>query len=229
MTGSRPGLILRHSENGAPGRLGEWATERSIPFVVHHSWEQPPDLDPADYRFVAPLGAAPSVNDTEPEWIPTELAFLRRAVDAGTPVLGLCWGGQALSVVLGGTVGPAPSPEKGWLAIDSTDPEIPAGPWGHYHSEMFTVPDGATELARTAVGPSAFRIGPHLGLQFHPEVTPEVMARWARQDPSQTDAGRRALDAEGARDSAAARPSAFALFDAWWARARKRVSEPPAR
>ena len=153
MTGYRPGLILRHSENGAPGRLGEWAAERSIPFVVHHSWESPPDLDPADYAFVAPLGAAPSVNDTEPPWIPTELAFLRRAVEGGTPVLGLCWGGQALSVVLGGTVGPAPAPEKGWLAIDSSDPEVPAGPWGHYHSEMFTVPDGATELARTAVGP----------------------------------------------------------------------------
>lgn len=218
MTGSRPALILSHSENGTPWRLGEWARERSIPFVVHHSWESPPELDPSAYRFIAPLGAAPSVNDTEPSWIPAELAFLRRAVQCGTPVLGLCWGGQALSVVLGGTVGPAPAPEKGWLAIDSHDPEIPAGPWGHYHSETFTVPDGAIELARTAVGPSAFRIGPHLGLQFHPEATPEVMAVWAREDPKQSDASRAALDAQGARFSEAARPLAFALFDAWWAR-----------
>lgn len=224
MTDPQPGVILRHSENGAPGRLGEWAHARSLPFVVHHSWESPPDLDPADYSFVGVLGSARSVNETDTGWIATELASLDRAVRAGTPVLGLCWGGQALSVVLGGTVGPAPAPEKGWLAIDSADPEIPAGPWGHYHSEAFTVPAGATELARTAVGPSAFRIGPHLGLQFHPEVTPEVMATWALQDPQQTEASRRALDAEGERWGAGARALAFALFDAWWAR----ISAPAA-
>jgi GMP synthase-like glutamine amidotransferase len=213
---TRPGLILRHSEDGAPGRFGEWARERALPFVVHHSWEHPPDLDPSDYRFIVPLGSAHSVNDTEPSWIQTELAFLGRAVEADTPVLGLCWGGQALAVALGGVVGPGPAPEKGWLTIDSDDRSVPAGPWVHYHSEVFTIPAGATELARTAVGPSAFRLGPHLGLQFHPEATAEIVLRWSRSDQSQTDAGRARLAAEAARFDQAARAPAFALFDAWW-------------
>jgi GMP synthase-like glutamine amidotransferase len=220
---ARPAVVLRHSPNGHAGRFGEWADERRIPFVVHHSWESPPDLDPRGYAFIVVLGSAHSVHDTEPDWIATELAFLDRAVQAGTPVLGLCWGGEALAVVLGGEVTPGPVAEKGWLPIASSDPEIPAGPWAHYHSEMFSIPDGAVELGRTQAGPSAFRHGPHLGLQFHPEATPEVLAGWAADDPTQTDEGRRAISAEGERWGAPARAQAFALFDAW--RARARVSE----
>jgi GMP synthase-like glutamine amidotransferase len=218
VSAERPGLVLRHSLNCHAGRFGEWAAARELDLIVHHSWETPPDLDPADYRFVVGLGSASSVNDVEPAWIATELAFLRRCVDAELPVLGLCWGGQALSALLGASVVTSPAAEKGWLAIVSSDPEIPAGPWAHYHSESFTVPNGATELARTAVGPSAYRIGPHLAVQFHPEATPEILNQWAGRDPGRTAADRDRIAAEGQRWGEAARALAFELFDAWWAR-----------
>jgi GMP synthase-like glutamine amidotransferase len=212
----RPGVILQHADTGPPGRLAEWARERGIAFRVHRSWETAPDFDPAQTGWVASLGSTHSVNDAEPAWITTEVALLARAVEAQTPVLGLCWGGQALAAALGGIVGPAPAPEIGWLAVVSTDPEIPAGPWLHYHQEIFTVPDGAIELARSPVGPSAFRVGPHLGLQFHPEADATVAAQWAAADPHQTAASRAALAAAGARWDAPARALAFALFDGWF-------------
>ena len=98
---------------------------------------------------MASLGSAHSVNDTEPDWIPREIELLRDAVRAEVPVLGLCWGGQALSVAMGGQVGPAAAPETGWLTVPSADPELPEGPWLHYHYESFTVPAGAIELARS--------------------------------------------------------------------------------
>ena len=167
--------------------------------------------------WIASLGSAHSVNDPEPTWISTEVALLGRAVDAGTPVLGLCWGGQALAAALGGVVGPAPAAENGWLAVRSTDPAIPAGPWLHYHSEIFTVPDGATELARSPAGPGAFRLGPHLGLQFHPEADAARAAVWAAKDPDQSAASRITLAAAGARWGPPARALAFALFDGWFA------------
>ena len=212
----RAGLILQHSENGPPGRLARWLDARAIGYDVHRSWESDPDLDPTDYGFVASLGSVHSATDADPGWIPVEIEFLRRAVESRVPVLGLCWGGQALAVALGGRVGPALIPEKGWLAIVSADPAIPAGPWLHYHSEVFTVPPGALELARSPAGPAAFGTGPHLAVQFHPEAGAEVAARWAARDPEQTDASRVALAEQAARWDAAAEPMAVELFDGWW-------------
>lgn len=145
--------------------------------------------------------------------------MLRSALRAEVPVLGLCWGGQALAVAMGGRVAPAPAPEIGWLSVPSTDPDLPEGPWLHYHYEAFTVPPGATELARSPAGASAFRAGRHLGLQFHPEATAAMGASWGRADPNQPAAAVRALAREGARCEGPARPQAFALFDAWYARA----------
>lgn len=162
------------------------------------------------------MGSAHSVNATEPEWIGQELALLRDAIAAEVPVLGLCWGGQALSVAAGGEVGPAAVPEVGWLYVQTQDPAIPAGPWLHYHYEMFTVPPGAVEVARSPAGPAAFRLGPHLGLQFHPEATATQGEIWAHTDPNRSAADVRGLAADGARADPQAREHAFALFDAWF-------------
>jgi GMP synthase-like glutamine amidotransferase len=222
----REGLILQHAATGPPGRLGEWARDRGIPFRVHRSWETAPDLDPSPLGWIASLGSAHSVNATDPEWIAVEVAFLRRAVQAGTPVLGLCWGGQALSAALGGVVEPAPVPEKGWLAIDSLDSSIPTGPWLHYHSEIFTVPDGAVQLARSPMGPGAFSLGPHLGLQFHPEADAAMAMVWAEKDPDQNATSRAALAAQGARAAGPARALAYALFDRWFSAVDASMARP---
>lgn len=216
----RPGLILQHAHTGPPGRLGDWADARGIPYRVHDSSEVVPEFEPRDFSFIASLGSARSVNETDIPWISAEIELLRRAVDDGVPVLGLCWGGQALSAALGGTVGPAPMHEKDWIAVASADPEIPGGPWLHYHTETFTVPREAVELARSPAGPAAFRIGPHLGLQFHPEADAQMAEVWAAKDPDQTDESRAALAASGDRWNRLAGDLAQTLFDVWWARAR---------
>jgi GMP synthase-like glutamine amidotransferase len=186
---------------------------------VHRSWEVPPAFDPREFAFLAPLGSALSANDVDVEWVAAEIELLRHAVEADVPVLGLCWGGQALSVALGGEVGPAPFHEKDWIAIASVDPEIPGGPWLHYHTEIFTVPRHAVELARNPAGPAAFRLGPHLGIQFHPEADAETADVWAAKDPDQTEVSCAKLAASGERWEGPARDLAMALFDAWWARA----------
>ena len=216
----RDGVILQHAHTGPPGRLGAWAQARGIPHRVHRSDEQLPDFDPADHGWIASLGSAHSATDREP-WITAEVALLGRAVAAGVPVLGLCWGGQALAAALGAWVGEAPLSEKAWLAIETTDPAIPAGPWLHYHHEIFAIPDGAVGLGSSPAGPSAFRIGPHLGLQFHPEADAAMATVWADKDPDQTPASRARLAAEGAAAEGPALALAFALFDGWFAAASR--------
>jgi GMP synthase-like glutamine amidotransferase len=221
----RPGLILQHAPTGPAGRLAAWADRRGIPYRVHPSWERSPDLDPGEYGWVASLGSASSVNETEPGWILSELTFLRRAVDADVPVLGLCWGAEALSKVLGGAVTEAPVAEKGWLEIQTTDPAVPAGPWLFYHSEIFSVPDGATAIGSSPAGPAGFRLGPHLALQFHPEADATIAAGWAAKDAEQTGDSRAAFHAQGERCDGAAGALAPVLFDAWWAGVSARAAK----
>lgn len=216
-----PGLVLQHGPHGPPGVFGDWLDGRAIPYRVHNAWADPLPPDPADFSFVASLGSEHSAAAADPEWVALEVDLLRRAIDADVPVLGLCFGGQALAVALGAAVGPADPPEVGWMRIDTADPElVPPGPWLEFHFEVFEVPPGARELARSAAGPQAFALGPHLGTQFHPEVTPEIVDVWAgletRLDAVGTD--RRELLEQGRRCAPEAIRQAGRLFDAWWSR-----------
>ena len=105
------------------------------------------------------------------------------------------------------------------MAIESRDPSIvPGGPWLQWHHDTFTVPAGATLLADSPAGPQAYTIGRSLGVQFHPEVTPEIVAGWVtdareeldreRVDSDRLLADTRRLDGEN-------RAGALALFDAF--------------
>ena len=50
----------------------------------------------------------------------------------------------------------------------------------HWHNEGFDVPNSAELLARGSDFPNqAFRYGNNIyGIQFHPEVTPNIFKRW---------------------------------------------------
>ena len=175
-----------------PARSAAWLDARGLAYEVDRSWLGGPLPDPGDYAFVASLGHDRGAGDTHVPAVAAEHELLAQAVARDVPVLGLCYGGQVLAAVLGAQVGPAPVPELGWREIETDDPSVvPAGPWLEWHFERFTTPPGATELARTAEASQAFRLGPHLGVQFHPEATVDIVAGWATR-------GRRA--ARGARD-----------------------------
>ena len=217
---SRGALILQHGADGPPGVLGSWLADRGIQaHVVDLKEDARAAPDPAGYAFVASLGSECSINDGAP-WIGAEQRAVRRAIERDVPVLGLCFGGQSLAVALGGEVSRLPEPEIGWLEVETDDPAIvPAGPWLQYHEERFSVPPGGVELARRPTGPQAFRHGRHLGLQFHPEATAEIVAMWIDSDPRLESWGidRVAFRADGAELEARAAEQARRLFDAWLA------------
>ena len=137
--------------------------------------------DPTTYDAIVPMGAPWSVYDeaTIGAWVLEELTFLRRAHEAGIPVLGICFGGQALAAALGGSVERAAEAEVGWVTIESDDPGlVESGPWFEWHHDRWTPPPGAVSLARTSVSDQAFRIGRSLAVQFHPEITPSQLQAW---------------------------------------------------
>ena len=137
--------------------------------------------DPAAFDAVVPMGAPWSVYDeaTIGAWVGAEIAFLRAALAAGVPVLGICFGGQALAAALGGRVLPASEPEIGWRMVPTRLPDLFApGPWFQWHSDRWELPPGVTAFARTPVAEQAFVAGRALGLQFHPELTPAMLDGW---------------------------------------------------
>ena len=217
-------LVLQHGDWGPPGLLGEWADARGVALDVHHAQSGAPLPELNGQLFVASLGSPHNPDDTSVPEVANELAFLREAVARDVPVLGLCFGGQALASVLGGTIERAPEPELGWYAVDTTAPDvIPAGPWLQWHFDRFTLPPGATQLASSPAGVQAFTHGRHLGVQFHPESTIEIVTRWARVDDERLDglgvAERERLVEQGRDHADAAAAAAFDLFDAFWRRA----------
>jgi GMP synthase-like glutamine amidotransferase len=166
--------------------------------------------DPRGLSAVVALGSDRSVHASKDPWIAEQIAFLRATHDAGVPVVGICFGGQALAAALGATVSRAPETEIGW--VDVQGEEGFDGRWFTWHEDVFDLPPGATELARADSGLQAFAAGPSVGLQFHPEVTPAIVADWLDGAPGAV-AHPEPLRAEAAQTTAAARERAFALMD----------------
>jgi GMP synthase-like glutamine amidotransferase len=186
-------IVIRHHPEDAPGFVADAFAARGATFATYLFPEQDalPDVSGADHVVV--LGAVPSVYDDgdHRDWIAQEQAWLRQVDAAEVPVLGICFGAQALCTAFGGQVQAAPRQEIGWTLIESSDPDlIPAGPWLQFHGDRCLPPAEAAVLARNQMGVQAFVIGRHLAVQFHPEVDGEQLARWL--DAGGRDQARRA-------------------------------------
>lgn len=184
-------LILQHEEPTPPGHVADWLAEHDAIVDTFRIDVEERDVDPTDYDLVVSLGSEFAAFDDTKAFVPREAELMREAVDADVPVLGLCFGGQMLARVLGADVYRSEDSEIGWLPVRSRDPDlVPDGPWFQWHFDTFTLPPGATLIAESDAGPQAFVAGRSLGLQFHPEVTTEIMDDWVR-------AYRHELDADG--------------------------------
>jgi GMP synthase-like glutamine amidotransferase len=212
-------VVIEHQADAPAGLVGEWAGERDIRMSVVRVHAGDPWPEPGTVEMAVVLGSDRSVHDDPPDWLGDELDWLRGADAAATPVLGLCFGGQSLATALGGSVRRAERPEIGW--VDASG-EL-AGAWFAWHFDTFTAPPGARELGRTAAALQGFAIGPHVGLQFHPEVTPEIVDGWVSTGRGDLDAARLdgdAIRARTAQEEQRVRAAAFALFDRWAASGR---------
>ena len=97
---------------------------------------------------------------------------------SGLPILGICYGMQAMAHALGGRVAPSADREFGKAEVEVTEqnPLLPDGRlpvWMSHGDRIDALPPGFAPLARSDNSPYAAMANPaekRYGLQFHPEV-----------------------------------------------------------
>jgi len=120
------------------------------------------------------------------DYLKAERDWLARWLCSDRPVLGICLGAQMIANTLGAPVAPHADgvAEIGYVDIAPTQAgrDVISEPMAvyHWHHEGFALPRGAELLASGSVFENqAFRYGSSAyGLQFHPEVTREMMNAW---------------------------------------------------
>lgn len=185
----KPVAIFRHSPGEGPGYFAIFLEQHGI------SWR----LIPVDEGVAIPrsaegfsglcfMGGPMSVNDPLP-WINEICLLIQDAVHRGIPVIGHCLGGQLMSKALGGLVTKNAVREVGWGSGTPKDCAVSKMWLGDFvgqeqtlfqwHGETFSLPEGATLLlSNVFCRHQAFVLGPHLGMQCHVEMTPEMISAW---------------------------------------------------
>jgi GMP synthase (glutamine-hydrolysing) len=182
-------LVLQHVACEPPGVFEDVLVERgaTIHRVELDEGEQLPDWHGYDV-IVAMGGPMSAYDDDELPWLTHEKRLIADAVRAGTPFFGVCLGVQLLAASLGARVYAGAAPEVGVLPVEltaegRTDPVLACLPDGamtlQWHGDTFDLPDGAVLLARSPAFPhQAFRYANAYGVQFHLEVSDEMVREW---------------------------------------------------
>jgi GMP synthase-like glutamine amidotransferase len=210
-------LVIEHERATPGGLVYQWLEERDAHLDIYRIDVEQRQIEPRDYGMIVSLGSEfPAYDDSLP-WLKREIDLMRDATEQDVPILGICFGGQLLARTLGGRVWRSDESEIGWLTVNSKDPDlVPEGPWFQWHFDVFEPPPGAEAIADSPVGSQAYRIGRSLGVQFHPEVTPEIMDSWVRVYRHELDADGVDPDrllAETNERAADTRKTAWRLFD----------------
>jgi GMP synthase-like glutamine amidotransferase len=188
----KPVVILQHEAGVSAGHFASWLEARSLPhFVVNVHLGQELPATAASCAGLCSLGGNMSVNDSLP-WVADEIELMRDCVARGVPVIGHCLGGQLLARALGAEVKRNPFKEMGWLPVDVVDQALVDEWFGsdaicdlfHWHGDAFELPAGARRLLSSPLTPNQAYVVErggvdHLGMQFHIEMTPELVTSWA--------------------------------------------------
>jgi GMP synthase-like glutamine amidotransferase len=174
-------LVIRHHLEDNAGLIGEALLARDVVFDTYMLDASSPTPALEGYDYLVILGSKHAVYDeaVEAAWFGRELQLIEQADEAGVPILGICFGAQALCRAFGGTVAPSLEPEVGWYRIEAAEEqEFPEGPWFEYHFDVCSLPPQAEVWALSPRAVQAFAIGNHVGVQFHPEIDDVQLAQW---------------------------------------------------
>jgi GMP synthase-like glutamine amidotransferase len=225
-------LVVQNYQNTRLGQVGRALEEAGAEIDLRRPYlEEFLPNDDLDYDALVVLGGDQNAlaDDTHP-YLPALARLIKCFGDAGKAVLGICLGSQLVARGYGGENILGRPAEFGWHEVTGTveaksDPVLSAVPQKfpifHWHSDTFTLPEGAVHLASSSMTKhQAFRLGRAVyGIQFHFEADTELVDEWKRVFHDQIEN----LDADWLanyrsyleRDGSAADAAGLALARAW--------------
>jgi GMP synthase (glutamine-hydrolysing) len=201
-------LIIKQVEQEGPGLIEKiFATNGWSLKTVELSYNEklPSDFDETGALVV--LGGPMNVyEEKQYPFLKEEEFLIRKALIEEVPVLGICLGAQLLAKTCGARVKKAPQKEIGWYKVEKTgegkkdtlfnkSPDhIKVFQW---HEDTLDVPEGAVLIAEGKdCKNQGFRVGQNAyGLQFHIEVTEDMIQSWFHSG------GKEAVDERILRDT----------------------------
>lgn len=186
----KPVRIFRHVACEGPGYLGTFLEEQQIPYEVvciDEGVEVPTDLDAISGLVF--MGGGMNVTDSL-QWVKDEQALICKAIDSNVPIMGICLGAQLMSAAMGGSITHGPDMEIGWHRVTPVR-ENKSNDWlkglpdelvpFHWHADTFSIPQGTTPLLNSECRQNqAFAFKNCIALQFHLEMTADMVKEWIR-------------------------------------------------
>ncbi len=187
-------LIVKNIPLEGPGTIEDFLRERGIPYTIAELSKGETVEDTGLYSHLVVMGGPMAVYEMDRyPYLRGEAELIRSFIDEGKAVLGVCLGAQMVAHCLGARVYPGEVKEIGWYEVDITPEGMEDGAFStlavegrpvaevfQWHGDTFDMPEGAVRIASSSSYPNqAFRYGSRVyALQFHIEVTPEILREW---------------------------------------------------
>ncbi len=185
-------LIIKHVEIEGPGLIEDCLRQQRITYQILSLEPSLPLPKLDNLSHIVILGGPMNVyEEYRYPFLKDEDLFIKEAIQRGKSVLGICLGAQLIAKALGAKVFKAPIKEIGWYdvsltKIGSEDPlfsNLPKTfPVFQWHEDTFEIPTAGKLIATSnSIPHQAFRYGDNAyGLQFHFEVTREMITEWIK-------------------------------------------------
>jgi len=185
-------LVIKHVEIEGPGLIEYCLRQEKIPYRIVNleTGARLPKIN--DLSHIIILGGPMNVYEEDRyPFLRDEDLFIKEAIQRGKAILGICLGAQLIAKALGAKVFKAPVKEIGWYDVSLTDegtkdPLFSSLPKKfsvfQWHEDTFEIPKSGKLIATSSSVPhQAFRYGENAyGLQFHLEVTREMIQEWMK-------------------------------------------------
>jgi GMP synthase-like glutamine amidotransferase len=185
-------VAIQHVPTEPMGYIEEILKEKGIEYEYVKVYETN-ELKISGATHIVIMGGPMGVyEEKEYPFLAQEKELIRQAMKNNTPILGICLGAQLIASALGKDVYPYKR-ELGWFEVMKAEEDFVTRDLPdrlivfQWHNDTFDLPEGAKLLYEgELVKNQAFRVGNAIGLQFHLEMTPELIETWVKDEKNLT-------------------------------------------